>query len=111
MMNHTEGICLWRDTKASLHIILIKTSMDECVRNILYRRAVKGNTTQFSEKNMRTFMSNQLRAENLAFKLQQLGAHLYDIRAIGAHSPIRCLMLLHPERVDDLMTGECGCGL
>jgi hypothetical protein len=33
-------------------------------------------------------------------------ADLYDIRAVGAHSPIRCLMLLRPDRVDDLMTGD-----
>jgi hypothetical protein len=33
-------------------------------------------------------------------------AHLYDIRAIGAHSPIRCLMLLRPDRLADLATGE-----
>ena len=35
-------------------------------------------------------------------------AHLYNIRAVGAHSPIRCLMLLKPDRVADLMTGEQG---
>lgn len=34
-----------------------------------------------------------------------LSAHLYDIRAVGAHSPIRCLMLLQPESVPDLSTG------
>lgn len=33
-------------------------------------------------------------------------ADLYDIRAVGAHSPIRCLMLLRPDRVDELMTGN-----
>ncbi len=33
-------------------------------------------------------------------------AHLYDIRAIGAHSPIRCLMLLRPDRIAELATGE-----
>jgi hypothetical protein len=33
-------------------------------------------------------------------------AHLYDIRAIGAHSPIRCLMLLQPDRVAELATGS-----
>jgi hypothetical protein len=33
-------------------------------------------------------------------------AELYDIRAVGAHSPIRCLMLLRPDRVDELMTGN-----
>lgn len=32
-------------------------------------------------------------------------ADLYDIRAVGAHSPIRCLMLLRPGAVDELMTG------
>lgn len=35
----------------------------------------------------------------------KMQADLYDIRAVGAHSPIRCLMLLRPDRVDDLMTG------
>jgi hypothetical protein len=35
-------------------------------------------------------------------------AHLYDIRAVGAHSPIRCLMLLRPDRVAELGTGEQG---
>lgn len=33
-------------------------------------------------------------------------ADLYDIRAVGAHSPIRCLMLLEPESVPDLLTGS-----
>ncbi len=33
-------------------------------------------------------------------------AHMYDVRAIGAHSPIRCLMLLRPDRVAELSTGE-----
>jgi|SRR5262245_5639728 len=33
-------------------------------------------------------------------------AHLYDIRAVGAHSPIRCLMLLRPDRVMELSTGQ-----
>lgn len=33
-------------------------------------------------------------------------ANLYDIRAVGAHSPIRCLMLLRPDRVADLATGD-----
>ena len=32
-------------------------------------------------------------------------ADLYDIRAVGAHSPIRCLMLLRPDSVPELMTG------
>jgi len=31
---------------------------------------------------------------------------LYDIRAVGAHSPIRCLMLLRPDRLQDLSTGR-----
>lgn len=35
-----------------------------------------------------------------------LKAHLYDIRAVGAHSPIRCLMLLEPQSVPLLLTGE-----
>lgn len=35
-----------------------------------------------------------------------MNAHLYDIRAVGAHSPIRCLMLLEPESVSALLTGE-----
>lgn len=35
-----------------------------------------------------------------------MSAHLYDIRAVGAHSPIRCLMLLRPDKVEPLMTGD-----
>lgn len=35
-----------------------------------------------------------------------LEAGLFDIRAIGAHSPIRCLMLLRPEEVPHLLTGN-----
>jgi len=33
-------------------------------------------------------------------------AELFDIRAIGAHSPIRCLVLLRPDRATDLYTGN-----
>lgn len=33
-------------------------------------------------------------------------ADLYDIRAVGAHSPIRCLMLLRPDAVPELSTGR-----
>lgn len=35
-----------------------------------------------------------------------MDAPLYDIRAIGAHSPIRCLMLLYPAAVEQLATGD-----
>lgn len=35
-------------------------------------------------------------------------APLHDIRAVGAHSPIRCLMLLYPEEAEGLATGERG---
>lgn len=35
-----------------------------------------------------------------------LDAELQDIRAIGAHSPIRCLMLLWPQAIPDLATGQ-----
>jgi hypothetical protein len=35
-----------------------------------------------------------------------LTADLYDIRAVGAHSPIRCLMLLSPTDVGILSSGD-----
>lgn len=35
-----------------------------------------------------------------------MDADLYDIRAVGAHSPIRCMMLLRPSSVDELATGD-----
>jgi len=49
-----------------------------------------------------------IRALELFRRWGYMSAHLYDIRAVGAHSPIRCLMLLRPDCVGDLMTGEPG---
>jgi hypothetical protein len=35
-----------------------------------------------------------------------VSAPLHDIRAVGAHSPVRCLMLLRPDAIEELASGE-----
>jgi len=47
-----------------------------------------------------------IRLLELSRRRGYMRADLYDIRAVGAHSPIRCLMLLRPDAVPGLLTGE-----
>jgi hypothetical protein len=47
-----------------------------------------------------------IRLLELFRRYEFLGADLYDIRAVGAHSPIRCLMLLRPDAIPALSTGR-----
>jgi hypothetical protein len=78
VMNHTRGIALARRFREQLHVIRLKTSLDECKAGVNERRARRGDPPKTT--GWENTEGNWVRAKNFAFKLKNAGAtaHLAD---------------------------------
>lgn len=93
MMNHTDGTLFCRDAGVPYHVVLLTTTLEECLAGIAARQvAATGAEKAVVVKDI---AANITRARNYALKLREVGGYLH--RVTRQEAPGTILELLRSE--------------